>query len=138
MSKNSFLIPFYKINACHVTIFTFYTNNNKHETIKISYQTKENLQVLSQVLVQFCCWLYENYSFHVLMVTWFENIINFCSFYCISCSLNSLTGNSVRRSKCFRILLYNSVLKLFLQPLKEISSSINVLHKHRILNLKFL
>ena len=43
-------MQFYEINICQVMIFRPYTAYNKHEMIKIFSQTREELQVLSQVL----------------------------------------------------------------------------------------
>ena len=40
----------YEINIGQVMIFRAYTVYNKHENIKIGNQTREKLQVLSQVL----------------------------------------------------------------------------------------
>ena len=43
-------MQFYEKNVCQVMIFSLYTVYNKHEMIKIGIQTREKLQVLSQVL----------------------------------------------------------------------------------------
>ena len=43
-------MEFYEINICEVMIFSLYTIYNKHEMTKIGKQTRENSQVLSQVL----------------------------------------------------------------------------------------
>ena len=43
-------MQFYEINICQVMNFRFYTIYNKHEMIKIGNQTREKLQVLTQVL----------------------------------------------------------------------------------------
>ena len=41
---------FYEINISQVMIFRLYTVYKKHEMIKIGNQTREKLQILSQVL----------------------------------------------------------------------------------------
>ena len=56
--KNSYLMQFYKINVCQVMILRFYTVYNKQAIWKIGNQTREKLQVFSQVLELFCCRLY--------------------------------------------------------------------------------
>ena len=43
-------MQFYEVTFCQVMIFRLYTVYNKHEMIKIVNQTREILQVLSQVL----------------------------------------------------------------------------------------
>ena len=58
MSENSYLKQFYEINISEIMIFRLYTIFNKNEMIKIDSQTRENLQILSQVLEKFCCRLY--------------------------------------------------------------------------------
>ena len=50
LSKNLYIMQFYKINICGVMIFRLYTVYMKHEMIKIVNQTKEKSQILSQVL----------------------------------------------------------------------------------------
>ena len=48
--KNSYLMQFYEINNSQIIIFRFYIIYNKREIIKISNQTREKSQILSQVL----------------------------------------------------------------------------------------
>ena len=43
-------MQFCEINVCQVLIFRLYIVYNKHEMIKISSETREKSQVLSQVL----------------------------------------------------------------------------------------
>ena len=43
-------MQFYEINISQITIFRLYIIYNKHEIIKIGNQTRENSQLLSQVL----------------------------------------------------------------------------------------
>ena len=45
----------YEINVCQIMIFRLYTDYNKHEMIKIGSDTRENSQILSQVLEYFFC-----------------------------------------------------------------------------------
>ena len=49
--KNSYLMQFYEVNICEGMMFMFYTVYNKHVITKNDTQTRENSQVLSQVLV---------------------------------------------------------------------------------------
>ena len=46
------LIPktVFEINICQLIVFRIYTVYNKHETIKIDNQSREQLQILSQML----------------------------------------------------------------------------------------
>ena len=48
--KNSYVMQFYEINISQVMILSLYTVYNKHEMIKIGNETREKLQILSQVL----------------------------------------------------------------------------------------
>ena len=43
-------MQFYEINICQAVIFRLYTVYNKNELIKISNETTEKLQALSQVV----------------------------------------------------------------------------------------
>ena len=43
-------MQFYEVNICEIMIFRLYTIYNKNEMIKIGNQSRENSQVLSQVL----------------------------------------------------------------------------------------
>ena len=61
MSRNLYLMQFYEGN-----VFWIYTVFNKYEMIKIGYQTRENSQVLSQVLEYFCCGLYVRFGSKIL------------------------------------------------------------------------
>ena len=46
VSKTSYLLQFFEINICEITIFRLYTVYSKHEIIKIGNQTVEKSQVL--------------------------------------------------------------------------------------------
>ena len=50
-------MQFYEITICQVMIYRLYTVYNKHDMIKISNQTREKSQVLSQCSNRFaaCC-----------------------------------------------------------------------------------
>ena len=49
----SYLMQFHEVNICQIMIFRLYTFYNEHEMTKIVNQTRENSQVLSQVLEYF-------------------------------------------------------------------------------------